>query len=388
MKCTSCDASKETTGNRIPKGWKRHKDAAHCGKCWRQTHILRAIIIPVAEPLSGTWEEFRAALKQSWIETTRASNWIMTQLYMRDIRRAGEAKMPPIPRSYLYPELRRHFPSLTPQSVASLEQSVTAKYKHMRFGVIWTNASALPTFRYPTPFPVHNQSWDVSFDAGKPVISARIGENRWQFRLKAGHSFRKGLSDLHTLVNGDGVSGEMALYRNHKGEILCKMVAWLPRADSVGRKGVMFVGTGREHFLTAQFSADAADEAWYLNADHIRRWVREYERHMQRLREDRKPEQRPTPTFQTHQSIMVEKQRRRMKSAVQEIAAQLVNYTKRRHAAKLEYKDTDRTEETFPWFLLKDRIASKCEESGIEFVHASSSVMDEASRALADGENQ
>lgn len=385
MKCSICGLQRNTTGDRIPKGWKRHRSAVHCADCWRKSHTLRAAIIPVAEPLSGSWDEFKAALKEMWIETTRASNWIMTELYKRDVRRNGEAKMPLMPRSYLYPELRANFPSLTPQSVTAIEQAVTAKYRAKRYEIVWTQACALPTFRYSTPFPVHNQSWYAEFDAGKPIVSARIGDRRWQFRLKAGHQFRRQLADLHAIVSGDGLPGELALYKHHDGQVLCKIVAWVPKSIASGHRGIMFVHTGTEHFITAQFSADAPDEAWYLNGDHIRRWVREYERHLQRLREDRKAEQRPVPSFANHQRIVVEKQRRRMKSAVQEIAAQIANYARRRRAAQLEYKDAERHEEAFPWFLLRERLKTKCSEYGMEFIYASVEVVDEASKTLAEG---
>jgi hypothetical protein len=52
---------------------------------------------------------------------TEAANWMMTELYTHDVQRHGEAKMPPMRRLYLYPEARRRFPGLAPQTVASLE---------------------------------------------------------------------------------------------------------------------------------------------------------------------------------------------------------------------------------------------------------------------------
>src|SRR5213596_2725755 len=100
MICATCGLTREG-GPRLPKGWKRHKEVVHCKDCWRKAYVLRAAIIPVAEPLSGSWEDFRAALRTMWIETTRASNWIMTELYKRDVRRNGDAKMPKMTRSYL-----------------------------------------------------------------------------------------------------------------------------------------------------------------------------------------------------------------------------------------------------------------------------------------------
>ena len=52
---------------------------------------------------------------------TAAANWMMTELYAHDVRRHDEAKMPRMGRQGdLYPEARRRFPGLAPQTVASL----------------------------------------------------------------------------------------------------------------------------------------------------------------------------------------------------------------------------------------------------------------------------
>ena len=148
-------------------------------------------------------------------------------------------------------------------------------------------------------------------------------------------------------------------------------MAWLPRKSRSDATETLIVQTGTDHFITARLSADAPEaKAWHLNADHIRRWVHEYERRLQRLREDRKAEQRPVPSFENHQDIVVAKQRRRMDSAVKEIAAQVANYAKRRRAAALEYLDTAKPIESFPWFALRERLKTKCDEYGIAFVYA------------------
>ena len=60
MICATCGLTREG-GPRLPKGWKRHKEVVHCKDCWQKAYVLRAAIIPVAEPLSGSWEDFRAA---------------------------------------------------------------------------------------------------------------------------------------------------------------------------------------------------------------------------------------------------------------------------------------------------------------------------------------
>src|ERR1035441_6419496 len=85
-------------------------DATYCPQCWRKKYILRAITMPVASPLDCSWEELRKALRTMWAQTTAASNWIMTELYARDMRRGSEEKMPPMARVCLYPQARARFP--------------------------------------------------------------------------------------------------------------------------------------------------------------------------------------------------------------------------------------------------------------------------------------
>src|ERR1039458_10128537 len=91
---------------RTPTGWKKLGDATYCPQCWRKKYILRAITMPVASPLDCSWDELRKVLRTMWAQTTAASNWMMTELYARDVRRGSEEKMPPMARVYLYPETR------------------------------------------------------------------------------------------------------------------------------------------------------------------------------------------------------------------------------------------------------------------------------------------
>jgi hypothetical protein len=97
---------------------------------------------------------------------------MMKERYARDVRRvpAGEEKMPPRTRVHLYPEARERFPAPPPQSVASLEQAVQRRYRAARYNVIWRCSAALPTMRYPQPYPVHVQSWDFRLhDGNRPM---------------------------------------------------------------------------------------------------------------------------------------------------------------------------------------------------------------------------
>ena len=88
-----------------------------------------------------------------WAQTTAASNWIMTELYARDVRPGSEEKMPPMARVYLYPEARARFPGLPSVTVASLENGVQRKYRAVRYrgGVDRRGVATLASLSDPVP---------------------------------------------------------------------------------------------------------------------------------------------------------------------------------------------------------------------------------------------
>ena len=111
MQCTYCPAT-GTHPTRLPRGWKRSHGNPVCAKCWGERYILRAVVIPVVGPVDGTWEELRTDLRDAWADATALSNWLMTEYYVRDVRRSGQVKLPPQPKTYLYPEATVMFPSI------------------------------------------------------------------------------------------------------------------------------------------------------------------------------------------------------------------------------------------------------------------------------------
>jgi hypothetical protein len=369
MRCSGCAKKIETKTSRLPKSWKRKDEQTYCPVCWRERYVLRAVAMPVASPLDCSWEELNKLLREAWASTTQCSNWAMTEMYTRDTRRTDDqAKMPPMARQYLYPDARKRFPALTPQSVASLEQAIQNKYRALRWKLIWTCQVSLPAHRYPTPFPVHNQSWTVSIENQCPVVSLRIGEGRYRLRLRGGPQFRRQLADVKDMIQGRAVRGECAIYQRGQATMV-KMVGWMPRATTERgnrENTTLRVRTEKDSLLIAINTQD--ERIWSYNADHVRRWIAQHRRQLQRWSEDAKYEQRPVPSFTARRTAAVTKQRDRMRSAVQEIAAQLGGYAARRKFARVEYDDTERGySEQFPWFILRDRIRTVLDTLGIAF---------------------
>ena len=397
MQCTYCSAiGKHPT--RLPRGWKRSGDDLVCPKCWGERHILRAVTIPIVGPVDGTWAELRDDLRNAWADATALSNWLMTEYYVRDVRRNDRIKLPPQPKTYLYPEAKARFPSIPSKTIAAIDHAISRKYRAARYKLIWTGQVPLPSYRYPAPMVIPSQAWRPEYGKdGVPIVrvTLRCGSRRWTLRLRGGQEYRRQLAAFAQMVAGVAMTGEMALYRqranatDHRNgvadrdsgdqkvryRIMCKMVAWLPRKPASKRDGVLFTRTDKDSLLVALNAKD--EKLWVLNFDQVRRWEAEYRRRLDRWSHDQKAENRP-PRFQARREADSTKYRRRIDSACHEAAAQLVNYAARRRFAVIRYNDVIRDfVGRFPWERLRSLISEKADAKGIvfELVDASGAVM-------------
>jgi hypothetical protein len=376
IRCAQCGKEVQIA-KRMPLGWKHPNDQDYfCSNCWQSQYMLRAVILPVVSPLSISWEELRKVMDIMWAETTRASNWMIRQLLAADvIREPGVPKMPPMPRSYLYPEARKQFPALPAQTISSLEQAITRKYKDRRYDVIWLCKAAPPTFRYPQPFPCNKQSWSAEKINGAPVISIRIGDSRVKLRLKGTALFRRHLQAFDAIVDGPAIPGECAIYEQDS-QIMVKIAAWLPRrAPSLKEDGTLAVRSTGESLMVAVNGKDK--ELWKYHADQIPRFAAQHRRQLQRWADDSKFEQRPVPLFSERRQEASVRYHRRVNSAADQAAAYLVKYARRRKFAAVSWDSTDRSFcADFVWFRLENRIKMLCDEYGIEYIKVEPKVAD------------
>jgi hypothetical protein len=386
MNCKGCN--RPAKAERLPHRWKRIGEASYCPQCLHERYVVRTVAMTVVEPLGATWLEFRAALLESWAQVTSAANWMVTELFARDVRRQDEVKMPPMPRVYLYPEARRLFPGLAPLTIASLAHTTQALYVAARYHVIWTHARSLPTYRYPVPLPIHNQLWRATMVDGRPIVRVRVGDRWWDLRLKGGPRYRRQLTAYEQIIAGEAIAGELALYRRraHEGPIMarpngnqrapyavaCKIFAWLPRArdEAAGTaSGTLRVWTANDTLLTA---VDINDETWRYHGDHLRRWSAEYRRIRQRFAEDCQVDQRLAPAVADRRTAVALRYQRRMRSAVREAAAHVVGHARRKRCATVLYDDSVRVFcPDFPFAALRERLRTDCDAAGLRFEYSS-----------------
>ena len=372
MTCDGCGKTRDT-GKRLPRNWKRHGTKIYCDACVKERFCLRAISFPVASV--DDWTVFQAALKAGWSDVTACSNWISTELYARDVRREanGPAKMPAMKVLSLYSEIRKKFPGLASNTVVSLERAMQAKYRAKRYEVIWTGAASLPNHRYPTPLPIKGSTWRGYFGSDeRPYVAFRLGDKRWEIRLRGGPRFRRQLAAFRQIVAEEAIQGEMALYRirdHAKGgyQIMVKMVARFPRRAIHERSGQITVVTSKESLMVAVNEKE--EKVWVYHGDHLRRWAAEHRKQLNRWGDDQKYEERPRAPFQARREAAAAKHRKRMDSATHQISAALVNYADRRRIARIVYDDQeiDFCSE-FPWFELKRKIEYKLDAVGVEFI--------------------
>jgi len=364
MICSVC--GKVSEKNRLPRTWKRFRMMLYCEQCWHAQFVLRAVVIPVVSPLDASWEELYRELNRMFALTTNATNWMIHELSKRDTRRTpGVEKMPPMGHIYLYPEARKLFEDLPPQSLAALEQSVQRKYRARRFETIWKSAAQFPVARYPQPFPVHNQSWAPRVLNDTPAISVRIGPRRFELRLKGTERYRRQRRAFDLMARGEALYGQLDLY-SRDTDLFAKMVAWLPKMAAMERTGVLYASTASDALLIV---ANQKDETlWRYNADQVRRVAKEHRAQLARWAEDSKAEERPVPSFSERRQRSAIGYQRQMKTAADQAARSLVNYCGRRKFLALELNSSDVSySEWFPWHYLKSRIETLCAERSIEF---------------------
>lgn len=411
MKCLFC-ATESKNDKRTPHGW--HRDPAGnpvCEKCWDSRYVLRAVTFPVVGPVGKTWDEFRPVLNAAWSASTSLSNWLMTELYARDVRRQpGMEKLPPMLGIYLYPEARARFRGLASRTIATMEHAVSGKYRAARYKVIWTCEASLPTFRYPTPYAVPNQGWKAHYGQDNvPLIDLRVADERWTLRLRGGKHYRRQLAAFQQIVEGMAVQGELSIYRrrassgDHRNSVtdrdgggnrqqyrvMAKLVVWQPRPPAPVGKGALFVRTDKDSLLIALNAKE--ERVWAVHADHVRRWVAEHTRRLSRWSDDTKAEQCSVAPFQSRREAAVIKHRRRVDSTCHEVACQLANYAARHKFAVVRYNDMEHGFCTpFPWDRLRRLIAEKLDVRGIAFelVDSSGSLTPNRVEPLANSKDR
>lgn len=400
IKCGNCDATQDAKPSKkgeakLPPGWKSHGGKIYCKTCKNKMFMLRSITIPVSGPVGADWNDLREALKKCWEASTALANWTVTELARHDTPRTpDQVKISKAPNEYLYPAARKVVPDMTPTSLNSLIRTVQQTYNKKRFDVIWLRKASLPYYRYPFPYPVHNQAWKcVRGTGGEPCVELPLAGKKFVLRLAGGFRQRRKIEAFWKIYGGLAIPGELAIlgqevtksaHRNGTtnrepgggckvhSRVMVKLVAYFPKEES--KKDVdkvMYCKTTGGAFFEYKVGSDG--EPRYLYADHVKRWERQHSERNRRLAHDMKYEKRwPTEVrkkVNESQDKRSSKFHDRINTFVHEATKMIAEYAKRQRVCKVIYDDANKSfSKTFPWFQVKEKLKYKLDERGIDVV--------------------
>lgn len=362
---------------RTPQGWKVLKGEAYCRTCKQSSYALRAVIVPIVSPISRSWGELRAELRMLWGETTRCANWLVSELYARDVRRQAEDdRLAPMPHIYLYPEARALFPGLPPQAVAALAQQVLRRYRAARHSVLWTRSASLASYRYPVAVTVPTQAWSLHEEQGQWIVSVRLSDARWSLRLRGGHAMRRQVERLQQIQDGQAERGSLTIYESPTTtsgppRVMVKIAAWLPKTAATDRGLVVHAGPDPESLLAVgpHWRIDPAPTRGVLAADARRRLAMTTNLQSTRAARGR------TEGIEKALDALCHRTRQRLADMCRTYAAHLASRVVASGASEVRYDDRVRPDLAhFPWEQLRRRVAQKLDERGVRFVYVPGDV--------------
>lgn len=360
--------------------------------------VIRAAELPVNKCLDMPWPEFCKLVHGCWAHSTALANWSVQQLAIADLVRTPGMEKPP-KRGFvnLYAVAKKSYPDWgwwagAYKQAGSVLREAEKRYGAMRKDILRFSAS-LPTFRYPHPYPVHNQSWEARFDDGKPVVRVQFPGGSVDLELRGGPEFGRQLALFRRLVEGKAkkcalaVRGHLTSSSNRRGtmeertpgggdrkhwRILVKFVVKTEAAERTADR-VLTLCTDPQALWVAELDGR---RAWVLNADHVRRaclWQESHRLRLQRWAEDTKAERRSDPyrrrQFNESRERCCLKHARRMDSWVKESVSHLLRFCLRQRVGTVAYLGRDAGfMPGFPWYKLNARLVDALKAEGIEVV--------------------
>lgn len=413
-------ASRTKTGAiRLPRGWKYVAGAIWSGDAVVRQYRTSAIIVPVARVAAvqddaraptapATTKEFWAAYRIVAEETVLLANWVVSQLAIAEPPRMyGDKKMGKFKPPYLYPEARLLFREMHASGTVAVINNVQACYMADRLKV-WRREAQRRVYR-TMPVPMPSQSCTITRqDDGAIVMRMRFGQQTWSLILAGGHQYRRQRRGAEAIIDGAATLSECALYEvdaagSHRAvgetrengggqrrpkQLMLKIVGRFPRgvAGDLDPTQTLHVSTQPDCLLAAL--DEQRNRLWFYNADHLKRNLAAHAVYLKRLSDDAKAEirrpRREGMAWRDRNRIAALKSRRQVKSVLQQVAASLAKFAKRRKCGIVSYDDRERGWiSRFAWSQLRLYCQQACDKVGVTFVHAGGAEEDEARSDLS-----
>lgn len=418
--CSLCGKSKPRTSKKPPSGWKRCGECYTCDRCWRDAYQLRAVALPVLGVIDGgSREGFLAAVDDAFRLSTDLWSWSTRTLLCSDVLRTPgmSGGLPPLAMTATQLYQRYNADGCPCGDMAGINRTslfgmARAHYEQHRHRALWLGQESLPLHRFPAPYPVHTQGWRQALHEERPALSLRLhGEGsgpRWLLRLASGAPFARQIAgfrqllalggdradcphrcqlDLYAQPCSQNARGVTVTFRKTSGGqrvpcvLMAKLVCWLPRRTKSEATGCMYLATHPDGFLRAQ--VEGRDERpWWLYGDQVlqsirmmEHWHKDHSDWLQRVGDDRKHEKR-WPIRQRRQFADAYARRcmkhyRRVKTWIDQMAAQVAGFARRRGVGRVLYCDDNRAfAARFPWHRVRTTLKARLERDGVAYEYA------------------
>lgn len=313
--------------------------------------------------------------------STRLANWAMSQLYLADgltAERDG-GRLSAMPHLYLYGLFTASYPGRADWSGAAAAancvlRAVTKKYAERRLDVLGRGACSLPSYRFPYPFPVHNQNWSPYYGEGNvPLVDVSLPGDRVTLRLRGGPEMGRQLAGFREIVAG-AKRGELSLHRRGRREMV-KLVAHFPARAREAGVNTMVLTTRPDCLWEAHVEGPDGRKTYprRWQQDHVRSWVLRHDAWLRGVSEDTKREKRVPRRQRRHidhaREDRCRKYRDRLETYCHEASKQLADFALRQGVSSVIYDDGVKEYlPHFPWHSLKEKLAYKLGERGISLL--------------------
>lgn len=431
-KCSLCSTEKEVKGKaNLPRNWRQFHASCYCDACWKEKYRIVAVTLPVAEPIGCDWKELDGTLTHLFDISRKAANIAVTRLASLEVhfppflekvkaKKKGEEEaeeerlaLPnmtgavPVPADLLqdkdpkdhklapstiaYRAIRKIFPDIDSQTVASLSNEVTAKYIRERFDCWTRGIRSLSNYRrMPYSIPKVNVSirW-LSEEQAKPLFTANLGGVKMTMRLSRSDGYKAHKKRIQSWIDDPALLAQCAIYRvenngrphgsekapgggnEYRSKLMVKIVGWVPKSQPAERVNTITVSFPEDSFLKAVVGLKGKE--WRYHNDQLGRLLIAHKKRTQRLSDDQKFERRRKTCdrrpINDYREVLCDKMKRRMDAFIHESTRHLANFARRQRASKVIINGDPKCF-SFPSFVWKEKLKYKLSDFGIDFEEA------------------
>lgn len=347
----------------------------------------RTITVKVAEVLSGgSKQEFYAELRELLDLSRRAANLVMTACLRSDEAFATKGDIPV--KINAYAAVNKLLGKGQSRVAASISRQVEKKYFQDRNSAA-DGRKSIANFRsFPLPLLCNSSTKNIRISVeGQNVVAEIKLKKWWKIRFAGGSNQRFKLGGIKNAIamSNNPISSKTVARGKNKGQQ--KIVyggftdskIWMQKNVAIigvgvrmpaaskndGFEGVLKVRTSIDNLLVA--SRSYAETPWVITGDKALKKISERDRKYRRLSQDRKSGTE-RKKIRELQAKISDGWQSWINSFVHEISSHVVQYAKRRKVEKIELDCTVQSfMPRFPYFMLSERLAYKCEDAGIGF---------------------